>query len=105
MERALQLVTEGLSSRQAADVAGVHYSSVQRRVNGTVPVNAKAGAPTLLSAEEEGALLTLIMALANRGLAFTKTEIRRMATRIASDGRGVRFGEAGISKRWMDGFR
>ena len=104
MEVAMQLVEHKWSVRQAATAAGVSRTSLQRRVNGEIAVNAKWGGETLLSADEEGALIAAAMALADRGLAFTRAELRYMATRIASDGRQVRFGDAGVSKKWVDGF-
>ena len=103
-EVALARVSEGLSVRQAAKAAGVPYTSLQRRVTGQVAVDAKAGAKTLLTLDEEQAMAAALIRLSEAGQGFTRVDLKYKATLIALDGRPVKFGEEGVSDKWLDGF-
>ena len=94
--KAVKLQGKGL--RQAARDFDVPVTTLKRRVDGTVPVNAKPGPATVLTMEEEEKLI-------NIALTCVTWDVRSVAYRIAQNsGRPHPFHDGKAGRDWYEGF-
>ena len=94
--KAVKLKKKGL--REAAREYGVPVAALKRRVDGTVPVDARPGPATVLTREEEK-LCKYCMDMCDMGYGMSIEDVRTVAFRIAeSSGRAHPFkdGKAGM---------
>ena len=81
--KAVKLNEKGL--RQAARESDVPVTTLKRRVDGEVPLNAKPGPPTVLTKEEEDKLCNYCFAMCDMGYGLTVEDVKRVAFEIASN--------------------
>ena len=87
------------TKKKAAETAGVSRTSLRRRLNG-MAVDKKAGRPTVLSPQEEKAIIDSLIFLAHRGVPLTMKMLKMKVAQIVSDGRFVPFNNTGAGKHW-----
>ena len=99
-------VKSGMGLREAARLYNVPYESLRRRVNGTVGSDCRAGPPTVLTEEEEDALVHYCFQMADMGLGLTKEDVMHTAfTFVDHSGRVHPFKDGMAGRAWFDGFR
>ncbi|CAB1107197.1 unnamed protein product [Ectocarpus sp. CCAP 1310/34] len=95
-----------MSVRKAAGVFGVGRTSIEDRRRGKVAMNAKVGAETILSKEEEDSLEDILLFAARNFLAVGRVHLRDAVRRLCNDGRRIPWDpEKGPGKDWLAGFR
>jgi hypothetical protein len=108
MQKAIQAITEGgLSRKKAAQQFGIPWSTLNRKLSGTVPLQRKMGPRSELSETEENTFVTWIIAMAKRGFPVHKTNLLLSVKKFLEDnGRETRyFNESKTPGRsWFDGF-
>ena len=106
MSEAMKLVKLNEKSlRQAAREYDVPLTTLKRRVDGEVSLNAKPGPPTVLTREEEKKLCEYYLTMCDMGYGLTVEDIRRVAYVIASNsGRPHPFKNGKASLDWYEGF-
>ena len=83
MSEALKAVElNGKSLRQPSREFGVPVTTLKRRVDGKLPLNAKPGPPTVLTKEEEK-LCRYCLDMVDMGYGLTVEDVRTVAYRIA----------------------
>ena len=93
------------SLRQAAREYDVPLTTLKRRVDGEVSLNAKPGPPTVLTREEEEKLCEYCLTMCDMGYGLTVEYIRRVAYVIASNsGRPHPFKNGKAGRDWYEGF-
>ena len=101
--KAVKLQGKGL--RQAARDFDVPVTTLKRRVDGTVPVNAKPGPATVLTMEEEEKLCKYCFDMCDMGYGLTVEDVRSVAYRIAQNsGRPHPFHDGKAGRDWYEGF-
>jgi len=101
--KAVKLNEKGL--RQAAREFDVPVTTLKRRVDGEVPLNAKPGPPTVLTKEEEDKLCNYCFAMCDMGYGLTVEDVKRVAFEIASNsGRPHPFKDGKAGRDWYEGF-
>lgn len=101
--KAVKLNEKGL--RQAAREFDVPVTTLKRRVDGEVPLNAKPGPPTVLTKEEEDELCNYCFAMCDMGYGLTVEDVKRVAFEIASNsGRPHLFKDGKAGRDWYEGF-
>ena len=83
--KAVKLNEKGV--RQAAREFDVPVTTLKRRVDGEVPLNAKPGPPTVLTKEEDK-LCNYCFAMCDMGYGLTVEDVKRVAFEIASNSAG-----------------
>ena len=81
--KAVKLNKKGL--RQAAREFDVPVTTLKRRVDGEVPLNAKPRPPTVLTKEEEEKLCKYCFAMSDMGYGLTVEDVKGVAFEIASN--------------------
>jgi len=100
--KAVKLNEKGL--RQAAREFDVPVTTLKRRVDGEVPLNAKPGPPTVLTKEEDE-LCNYCFAMCDMGYGLTVEDVKRVAFEIASNsGRPHPFKDRKAGRDWYEGF-
>ena len=91
--------------RQTARDFDVPVTTLKRRVDGTVPVNAKPGPATVLTMEEEEKLCKYCFDMCDMGYGLTVEDVRSVAYRIAQNsGRPHPFHDGKAGRDWYEGF-
>ena len=106
MSEAMKLVKLNEKSlRQAAREYDVPLTTLKRRADGEVSLNAKPGPPTVLTREEEKKLCEFYLTMCDMGYGLTVEDIRRVAYVIASNsGRPHPFKNGKAGRDWYEGF-
>ena len=96
-----------LTVSQAAVAYSVPRKSLDDRINGRVAHGTKPGANTVLTVEEEKALCTYLIYMAERGFPLTRTMVMAFAWAIAiRSGKAHRFNpDLGPGNHWWCNFR
>lgn len=104
--RAVQAVTDGQPIMQAAAAYSISQQSLRRRLSGEVQIEARNGPDTILSREEEQAVVDATIHMANAGIGLTVTELKAKIMDIVSDGRLLpsSWEENGPGRAWVEGF-
>lgn len=98
---AQELISGGMSVRQAAKRVGVSRDWLRRRIKGDVAINAKNGPSPVLKPDEEQALVNTVIHRAAAGYGVTKKDLKASVHLITSDGRPTPWGAAGPGPSWM----
>ena len=86
MKKAIEAVaTQKKSLRQAAREYGVPATTLKRKIDTSLPAEAKPGPPTVLSKEEEERLVSYIITMAQMGFGLNPHDIRSLAYEIAEN--------------------
>ena len=105
MERALQLVKDGVSKYQAAKLCGVPRSTLHDKWTGRTALVAKMGVRKVLSEEEEEKVVGEILLLRQMGCPMGRKEIVEEVKKfIDNDGRKNPFKYNVPGKDWYDVF-
>jgi len=106
MKKAIEaVVTQEKSLRQAAREYGVPPTTLKRRIDTSLPAEAKPGPSTVLSKEEEDRLVKYIITMAEMGFGLSPKDIRSLAYEIAeSSGRNHPFTNKLAGKDWFQAF-
>jgi len=106
MKKAIEaVVTQEKSLRQAAREYGVPPTTLKRRIDTSLPAEAKPGPSTVLSKEEEDRLAKYIITMAEMGFGLSPKDIRSLAYEIAeSSGRNHPFTNKLAGKDWFQAF-
>ena len=107
MTKALEAVQlENKSLRQAAREYAVPLTTLKRRVDGEVSIDAKPGPATILTEEEEKKLYKYCLDMCDMGYGLTVEDLRTLAFCIAqSSGRPHPFRDGKAGRDWYEGFR
>ena len=106
MQTAMKKVEEGFSVNKAAKLSGVPRRTLDDRVKGRVAHGSRSGPRTVLTKEEEDALMAYLTYMAERGFPLTKKMVCAFAWAIAiRSGSGHRFSANGPSKQWWHNFK
>ena len=101
--KAVKLKKKGL--REAAREYGVPVATLKRRVDGTVPVDARPGPAKVLTREEEEKLCKYCMDMCDMGYGMSVEDVRTVAFHIAeSSGRAHPFKDGKAGRDWYEGF-
>ena len=107
MERAMEAAKSGKTVSTAAKLHSVPRKTLDDRVKGRVEHGTNPGPPTALTATEEGALISYLLYMADRGFPLTTTMAQAFAWAIAiRSGTQARLNaESGPGKHWWLNFR
>ena len=106
MLAAVKQVESGMGLREAARLYNVPCESLRRRVNGTVGLDCRPGPPTVLTKEEEDALVHYCFQMADMGFGLMREDVMRVAfTIVDHSGRVHPFTDGMAGRAWFDGFR
>ena len=101
--KAVRLNEKGL--REAAREYSVPVTTLKRRVDGSVPVDARPGPTTVLTREEEEKLCKYCFDMCDMGYGLTVEDVRVVAFRIAANsGRQHPFQNGKAGRDWYEGF-
>ena len=102
--KAVKLQGKGL--RQTARDFDVPVTTLKRRVDGTVPVNATPGPATMLTMEEEEKLCKYCFDMCDMGYGLTVEDVRSVGYCIAqiNSGRPHPFHDGKAGQDWYEGF-
>lgn len=99
--KAVKLDEKGL--RQAAREFDMPVTTLKRRGDGEVPLNAKPGPPTVLMKEDK--LCNYCFAMCDMGFVLTVEDVKRVAFEIASNfGQPHLFKDRKAGRDWYEGF-
>ena len=73
---------EGMSLRKTVAKFGVSLTSLRRRMNGEVEIDAKNGSTPILTKDEEKGIIISIIERTNRGICFKKRELKRLIRNV-----------------------
>ena len=106
MKKAIEaVVTQEKSLRQAAREYGVPPTTLKRRIDTSLPAEAKPGPSTVLSKEEEDRLVKYIITMAEMGFGLSPKDIRSLAYEIAENsGQNHPFTNKLAGKDWFQAF-
>ena len=106
MKAALEAVkVDSKGLREASREFGVPVTTLKRRVDGLVEVDARPGPSTVLSKEEEDRLYEYCLIMADMGFGLTIENIRIVAYRIAeASGRPHPFKNGMVGRDWYEAF-
>ena len=106
MTAALEAVSKGTTLSAAAAAFNVPRKTLDDRVKGRVTHGTKPGPDTVLSEEEEAALMSYLVYMADRGFPLTRTMAMAFAWAIAKrSGKADRFNQdVGPGKHWWSNF-
>lgn len=106
VERAMAAVRSGAETvRSAAAKFQVNRSSLSARLNGKVAVVSKTGPATVLSTDEELAIVDLLLYAGRHYLGITRPQLQENVRKLCNDGRALPWKpDIGPGKRWMKGF-
>lgn len=100
------VVDDKQSVRSVAKKFSVSRRTLQDRVSGRVSHGNRPGPKTVLSKEEEDALCTYLIYMAEHGFLLTPKMVMAFAWAIAiRSGKSSGFSSSGPTKRWWLGFR
>ena len=101
--KAVKIHGKGL--RQAAREFDVPVTTLKRRVDDLVSVDAKPGPPTVLTKEEEEKLCKYCFDMCDMGYGLTVEDVRIIAYKIADNsGRPHPFNDGRAGRDWYEGF-
>ena len=87
IKRALDLVDSGMALKTAATLCGVSHQSVRNKKTGISALGAKTGPPTILTADEENAIVDTLIHLSLSGISVGLQTLREKVAQVCSDGR------------------
>ena len=91
--------------RQAAREYGIPATTLKRRIDNSLPAEAKPGPTTALSKEEEDRLAKYIMTMAQMGFGLSPRDIRALAYEIAKNSERNHPFSNGLAERdWFQAF-
>ena len=104
--KAVEAVREGtLSIRHAAETFAVSKTSIHKRLKGVIPMDSKSGQSTVLTREEEVALVDSLLWAGRHELALSRSELVDAVRTLCLDGRRVPWKpETGPGPKWVKGF-
>ncbi|VDI05778.1 Hypothetical predicted protein [Mytilus galloprovincialis] len=95
-----------MSIAQASKTYNVPRMTLSDRVKGKVAMDAKMGASTVLTSEDEISLVNYIEYMAQRGFPLSVSQVIGFAWCIAKEHPGARvFNESGPTEKWWRGFK
>ena len=106
MKKAMEdVATKNKGLRQAAREYGVPATTLKRRIDNSLPAEAKPGPSTALSKEEEDRLAKYIMTMAQMGFGLSPRDIRALAYEIAENSeRNHPFSNGLAGRDWFQAF-
>ena len=105
MIAAVKDVEGGMGLRQASRTYNVPVETLRRRVTGKVSMDCRPGPDTVLTEEEEGALMQYCLKMADMGFGLGREDVMCTAYLIAEkSGRKHPFKSEIAGQAWMDGF-
>ena len=103
--KAVTAVSKGMSLRKAEQEYKVPRSTINAKMNFVIPIEAKKGSSTFLTAEEETQLVDWIFYCAVRGCPFTKSMlVGCVKTLVEELGRVTPFEENKPGRHWYEAF-
>ena len=106
MTAALRDVEDGTKGlREAARTYNVPVETLRRRAVGLVSLECRSGPSTVLTREEEEALMNYCIKMSEMGFGLSREDVMRTAFTIAErSGRPHPFSDGMAGRGWMDGF-
>ena len=107
MKSAIKAVEEGNGLREAARMFNVPVETLRRRVTGVVPIQCRPGPKPILAVDEEDAIASYCMKMAEMGFGLTREDLLRVGYLVAEKcGRKHPWSaDDGVAGRaWLEGF-
>ena len=106
MAAAVQSVQDGKGLREASRLYNVPVETLRRRVTGKVDMECRPGPPTVLTQEEEDAIVRYLIEMADMGYGLTREVVTKMVyVYVSKCGRENPFKNETAGRWWFQGFK